>query len=250
MEKQFRTFPTAIRGIDEKARTIEFVASSEAVDRMGDILKADGWVLDNFRRNPSFLFAHRSDQPPVGQVTNIGVDVSTRQLIAKVKFADAKTYPFADTVFRLYQGKFLRAVSVGFLPLERPERREHEDGDDDMRLGFIFPRNELLELSAVPVPANPEALARSIEKGIITEEEMKEHFAEPPKRKHPDDTGHVGLTETNEIDSLEKLATALYGPAKELSTPEELSDALHSDTPTVEAHNSADLRKEVYGPLF
>ena len=37
---------------------MRFVASDESVDRYGDIIRASGWQLDNFRKNPVLLFAH------------------------------------------------------------------------------------------------------------------------------------------------------------------------------------------------
>jgi hypothetical protein len=50
----------------------------------------------------------------------------------------------------------LRAVSVGFMPLEMTR---YVDLEGHMT-GYEFTSQELLELSAVPIPANPEALAR------------------------------------------------------------------------------------------
>ena len=42
--------------------------------------------------------------------------------------ADSETYLFADTVFKLYKGGYLRVVSVGFLPLEYRPRAEKVSG--------------------------------------------------------------------------------------------------------------------------
>ena len=50
------------------------VASNETRDRVGDIVKVDGWDLKNFKRNPVLLFAHKYDQPPVGIAKNIRVE--------------------------------------------------------------------------------------------------------------------------------------------------------------------------------
>ena len=55
---------------------------------------------------------------------------------------------------------FLNAVAVGFNPGEAIDRRSF--ADDDPRhndRGYVFRGNELLEISVVPIPANPEALA-------------------------------------------------------------------------------------------
>src|SRR6185503_19793407 len=80
-----------LRGSDqgESARTMRFVASDESVDRSGDIIRASGWQLDNFRKNPVFLWAHKSSEPPIGKVTSIGVERT--QLMADVELAAAGT---------------------------------------------------------------------------------------------------------------------------------------------------------------
>jgi hypothetical protein len=62
-----------IKAVNSEARTMRFVASDESVDRYGDIIRASGWQLENFRKNPVLLFAHDSRQPPVGQVPSIEV---------------------------------------------------------------------------------------------------------------------------------------------------------------------------------
>jgi outer membrane biosynthesis protein TonB len=67
---------------------------------------------------------------------------------------------FADTqeardVFDLYEGGFLNAFSVGFKPIEIAYE-ERVPGSSEM--GAVFKKAELLENSAVPVPANPGAL--------------------------------------------------------------------------------------------
>ena len=153
-----------IRSLDEKTRTIEFVASTEAVDRYGDIIRVAGWKLDAYKKNPVFLWAHRSGEPPIGKTVEIHTESNPAALVQKVEFADAATYPFASTIFNLYKGGFLNAVSVGFMPLEEPNRITDLEGNGTG--GYEFTSQELLELSAVPIPANPEALARCVQKGF------------------------------------------------------------------------------------
>ena len=57
----------------------------------------------------------------------------------------------------LYQAGFQWGVSVGFKPLKFEERRDERTG---AILGVRFLQQELLEVSAVPVPANRNALRR------------------------------------------------------------------------------------------
>ena len=176
--KLYRTsFVPQLRAIDEKARTIEFVASTEAVDRYGDIIRVSGWKLDAYKQNPVFLWAHKSGEPPIGKTVGIHVETNPPALVQKVEFADKETYPFADTIFNLYKGKYMRAVSVGFMPLEMPNRITDLEGNATG--GYEFTSQELLELSACPVGANPEALARAVQKGF-SETDLQRVFSAPP----------------------------------------------------------------------
>jgi hypothetical protein len=76
------------------------------------------------------------------------------QLISRMEFVPAEISPFADTVRQLVEGGWLKATSVGFRPLEWKF--------NEQRGGFDFTKQELLEFSIVPVPANPEARLRAL----------------------------------------------------------------------------------------
>lgn len=163
-----------LRSIDEKARTIEFVASTEKQDRYGDVIRVDGWKLDNYLRNPIFLWGHRSGEPPIGKCVDLRIETNPPALVQKVQFADAATYPFADTIFKLYAGRFLNAVSVGFMPLEM---QPFVDLEGHMS-GYEFLSQELLELSAVPIPANADCVARAVQKGFSESDLARVFFGE------------------------------------------------------------------------
>jgi HK97 family phage prohead protease len=139
----------------EEERSIKFIASDETVDRYGDIVSADGWRLAPFRKNPIFLWQH-SYGAPIGTVPKIGVEGD--KLIAQVKFAAAGVSKLADELWALVKEKVLRAVSVGFM-VESEKDLEYIRDKDDSITGVRYLRQELLELSLVSVPANPNALA-------------------------------------------------------------------------------------------
>jgi HK97 family phage prohead protease len=143
-------------------RTVRFVFSDDSVDLAGDSISQDGWDLDDFNANPVALFSHASWEPPIGRASNVGV--KGNKLIGDIEFASADVYPFADTIFRLVQAKFLKAVSVGFLPIE------YEFAKDATRpYGLNFVKQKLLEISTCSVPCNPNALAEARSLGIDTE---------------------------------------------------------------------------------
>jgi HK97 family phage prohead protease len=164
-----------VRSISEEARTIEFVSSTEGVDRYGDIIRVKGWDTAAYMKNPVFLWGHQSSQPPIGKTISLKKETGARPaLIQTVQFATKDEYPFADTVFNLYKGGYMKAVSVGFKPLEAPKLIK--DTDTGEFTGYEFTKQELLELSAVPIPANPEAVARAIGDGVIRQGDVATFF--------------------------------------------------------------------------
>ncbi len=154
---------------DEENRTLRFITSTETIDRDGDILKVDGWKLDNYLKNPVILYGHNYGGLPVGRSVKIEKDNINKKLVQDVQFAKREEYEFADTVYRLAKGGYLNATSVGFIGI-RQEPRLSEEGE---HLGIIFQEQELLETSIVPVPSNPTALMEARSKGIIDEKELK-----------------------------------------------------------------------------
>lgn len=159
-EPHRRDFTEALQDINDDDRTATFVASDETVDRYGDVVSVKGWDLTNFRRNPVFLWMH-SQWAPIGNVKKIGIE--NEKLIATVRFFDPGDSKQADDLWKLVKKRKLRAVSVGFTVKSDDDIEPIRDENDTVT-GFRFLRQELLELSLVSVPANPNALqvARSL----------------------------------------------------------------------------------------
>lgn len=134
-----------------------FVASAESEDRHGDIIAADGWKLDNYKKNPVFMNAHNVFAPPIGIVPKIWVE--GKELLANVKWDEAD--PVAAAIKGKYQRGFMKGVSVGFRPLEYEERKI--EGSNSFFAPLLFKSQELLEISAVSVPAHPNALRKALE---------------------------------------------------------------------------------------
>jgi len=145
--------PDSLKAEDGK---YTFAISTGSVDRERDTLAVEGWDLASYRRNPVVLWAHDYSGLPVGRAES--VLARSGQLIARMEFVPGEVHPFAETVRQLVDGGFLKATSVGFRPLEWVFNEE--------RMGFDFKKQELLEFSIVPVPANPEALVEAKRAGI------------------------------------------------------------------------------------
>ena len=152
---------------DEKyaERVIPWWASDERVDRQGDIV-LQNWKFDDYQNNPLMLYAHRWDDPPIGTVLNWEVMPRTsrvyngRSLRLMPLFATKDQYEWADTIFRLAKARFLRTGSVGFYSDNIIQVR---DPNERMRMGLgnmgvIYDRNNLIEWTVAPVPANQGAL--------------------------------------------------------------------------------------------
>jgi len=150
-----------VKKSNDDNRTIEGVFSTPDVDRSGDPpIEQESWNLKNFKKNPVVLFAHDSRNIPIGKVTKLKLD-EKGNLAGKIMFAvDEGVGIYGDlikTVYNLYKGKFMSAFSVGF--------KLGEITDDKKGMKLI--KNELLEISCVPVPANALALAKA--KGLDLE---------------------------------------------------------------------------------
>ena len=115
---------------------------------MGDVIRADGWDLTSFKKNPVALFGHSHDQI-LGIWENVRVE--GKKLLGRLKLAKPGTSELVDTVRSLIDQRILKAVSVGFQPIEAEPRKSGG--------GYDFIKSALHEVSVVSVPANPNALA-------------------------------------------------------------------------------------------
>jgi len=168
-----KTFNLEIKETDDDKRQMTVVGSKQITDRDNDVIDLNGMSLKNYKKNPVFIWAHRGSETPenvMGTTKKVWVD--GKNLMFKLEFLDMDVNPRADMVYKMFKSKALRAFSIGFAPdWEKASYNEK-------RGGFDFPTSELLEISAVPVPANPAALAnefKQLEKtGNADEIEIKD----------------------------------------------------------------------------
>lgn len=156
---------------------LEFVLSDATVDRYGDIVDPAGWDLRNFKKNPIALFGHASSFP-IGTWSNVRVEAG--RLIARLNLAARGTSARLDELIGLVEQGILRAVSVGFKPID------YEPIDPNQPYGGQrYKKQELLETSVVSVPANPAAvaLAKSLK---VSEETITLVFGESAGMKQRD----------------------------------------------------------------
>ena len=162
---------------------VTFILSTDDVDRHGDIVSADGWRLDAYRENPVLLWAHDYRRPAIGRAVALWIE--PHRLMARMEFAPSA---FAQEVAALYAAVFQWGVSVGFRPIRCEERRDPRTG---LCIGLRYLEQELLEVSAVPVPANRNALRRSAPGGelqpllVALREARRRLWADGDTPRHP-----------------------------------------------------------------
>lgn len=152
---------------------IDFVASDATLDRAGELILPEGWLLDNYRRNPVFQNSHKYGDIlfTIGKTEIIEVRYARPgnyyYLFQRVRFAiDAN--PFAKIAYDLYRGKFLNAVSVGFRPIKWIE------GQKALPARKIYISQELIEVSAVSIPANYNALQLAMKRGFVERQDIEQ----------------------------------------------------------------------------
>ena len=126
-------------------RQIRVIVSTPDPDRVKDIMEPAGAELANFKLNPIFLADH-NPKTPIG---TIDVEVKSDRVEGVVTFAPLGVSAKADEYCGLFKAKILNTVSPGFRELEV----EPLPGG-----GVRIKRWELLEVSGVAVPANPQAV--------------------------------------------------------------------------------------------
>ena len=147
--------PESLRDADSK--TVTFVASTSDVARDGMIIDAAGWKLDNFHKaGGPILFAHNYKSPPIGRGK---ARVDGDKLLVDVEFDEADE--FAAGIARKVRDGFMRAVSVGWDTL----RIEHAS---DPKEPPVIREQDLLEVSVVPVGADPGALKVGRGLGVLS----------------------------------------------------------------------------------
>lgn len=227
-----------IKSINKSARTVDFVASTDTIDSYGDRV-AQNWKLDRYLANPVVLFGHNTRELPIGRAPR--VEVVDGQLECTIEFADKTLSAKAEEVFQMVIAGYLKAVSVGFLP---HSYRWEKEGDREV---FVLDDNELYEISVVPVPANPDALAKM--KSLAPRATVAATNA--PETKHPGPPGEehtvakgqeeFAMTEKELRDALTAKEAELAASKKEAEAATLRAKALEAQTETLVKERDAAL---------
>ena len=222
-------------------RMVQFTISKEVVDRDGDILRAGGVDFTNYMKNPVFLNCHNSHDFPLGKVTKFWVEGNAvkaivyfptlEELSSNPEYASEKA-KLVDFTYYCYKTGMLNAVSVGFIPLEWTETKE----------GYDITKWELLEFSAVAVPANQDAIAEAVKSFGLDESVVKDFLTTEKSGKKISAATREILDKIkacgDKMDECEKMlkkcGTELKSLLAELDEPEEEPDDEPDEEPEEE----------------
>lgn len=158
---------------DDGKRTVSMIGSTPAIDRDGDTIKQTGWDLSAFKQNPVILFGHNHDIPAIGRANKFKKNKEALTF-EEIEFPKKGIHPFADMIFSLMKAKFIKAGSVGFIPLEFQRRKVEEDEPEIGWFPTDFKKQELVEFSIVNVGSNRDALVTHLgAKGFKTTGKVK-----------------------------------------------------------------------------
>jgi HK97 family phage prohead protease len=224
-----RLFIGEVKSVDRKTRSFEGWASVEEIDRYKEVIRAEAFKkwLPRFMSNPVMLWAHDHRIPAVGHYENVEI-VPGKGLRFRGVFAETE---LGEQLLSLYDGKHLRAVSVGFIP-----HVGHAPTEEDLKawpgVQYIFDEAELLEISPVNVPACAGALVGKSAEAIETRalDELLDLLREMKTRKapigpSPRDAGEDAKKPKRPVDykaaaeelkGMEKHCAELYGEIKGL----------------------------------
>lgn len=138
---------------------LRVVLTDGSVNDYGFRLDVSGYMPERFEKNPIMLFQHSKEVLPIGTWTDITVEDG--KILATPVFDEAD--PFAVEVKGKVERGIIKAVSVGFEPLEVSEADKMPGQAGPTVTKFV-----LKEASWVAVPANPNALVVPAAEGIAS----------------------------------------------------------------------------------
>jgi HK97 family phage prohead protease len=164
-----KVMPAQVTALGENE--VEVVISTAQIARDGHVLVPSGARLENYRANPIILWQH-DPEVPVGNGEDIQVEGD--KIRARAMFAPPGISPKADEIRGLVKAGVIRAVSVGFEPIDGEPLDPTKP-----RGGQRFTEWDLLEFSfcSVPVDTGAVVTARAVEDAEPTTTDPAEEAA-------------------------------------------------------------------------
>ena len=129
-----------------------FVVSTGRTDGNGNRADVDGWDLSRYLANPVIFFNHQRALPPIGRSLNVSTEAD--QVLAQIELANTA---LGQEIASLIATGYIRGASAAWLPIEWEWLRDRHG----YPTGIHSHLQELLEISIVGLPANPDALLQA-----------------------------------------------------------------------------------------
>lgn len=139
------------------------IASTNAIDRHGEVVDNNGWDLKAYKKNPVILWGHDHNEPAIGVSKKTWIEGTGKKAQLMIQPLLHDVTEKARAIKALIDLGVVKTLSVGFRPLESPD-------------GVTFTKNELLEVSMVNVPANGDAMImayKGLKQADISDEVME-----------------------------------------------------------------------------
>jgi hypothetical protein len=184
--------------IDLKAMELTAAVSGDAKrDSYGDIVRVQGWDFERWLKNPVVMWSHFYWELPVAQ--GLWIKASGDELLSRMRFwsGDGEWAEFTRELFSMYAAvpPFMRAFSVGFMPTKWEPMYERDSDGREHFVGYDYLEKELWEYSSVPIPAYPDALAKSAggEKVLTFSRSLASHRPTPEEAARPEDVAALSI---------------------------------------------------------
>lgn len=153
-----QNFDAVIQSADKNEKTITCIIVSNQTNRGKRKVDVKGCQYDDYLKSPVVLAFH-DDERVIGRCQ--WLKFTEEGIIAKFEFRDSE---LANDIYDLYKGGFLTSWSIGFLPVTW--NYEEEEGQEIIHITKWI----LLEVSAVSIPMDANAITLALDQGLIHDE--------------------------------------------------------------------------------
>ncbi|MGE5680531.1 MAG: HK97 family phage prohead protease [Bacillota bacterium] len=161
-----QSFDAVVQSADKNERTITCVIVSSQTNRGRRKVDVNGCQYDDYLKSPVVLAFH-DDERVIGRC--MWLKFTEAGIVAKFEFRDSS---LANDIYSLYKEGFLTSWSIGFLPVSW--NYEEEDGQEIIHITKWV----LLEVSAVSIPMDTNAITLAIDQGIVRDEYLIQSITE------------------------------------------------------------------------
>jgi HK97 family phage prohead protease len=157
--------------VQKTGRTITACISSQAVDRDSDTVRTIGIDYQTYMKsNAILLWSHKFDMPSIGRCERIWLSPDKTKMFAELTFGDTA---LAREIDSLYEQRMLNSFSIGFRIISAGAAGLYQAGKAVRQIDMC----ELLEISAVTVPSQAEAVQVILEQKGFSHTKESVHMA-------------------------------------------------------------------------